>query len=123
MSLSERPVIEPYEIEEDCAYIGQWKNGRRFGRGKGIWKDGSIFEGYWVNGKASGFGQLIHSDGDIYIGEWKNNMAHGNGRYTTGVGTSKVKTITLGSTAKAMGRTTKEISRRIRLMGRVLISG
>jgi len=36
----------------------------RHGRGKQLWKDGSIYEGYWKNNMAHGKGRLIHSDAD-----------------------------------------------------------
>jgi hypothetical protein len=28
-------------------YIGQWKNGMKWGKGKQIWPDGSVYEGFW----------------------------------------------------------------------------
>lgn len=39
------PVLGPYQIENDIVYIGQWKNGVRHGKGKQLWKDGSLYEG------------------------------------------------------------------------------
>ena len=65
----------PIEFEEKYVYMGQWKDGKRCGRGKQIWRDGSCYEGYWMNNMASGFGRLIHSDGDSYEGEWKEDRA------------------------------------------------
>lgn len=42
----------------------------RHGRGRQIWKDGSIYEGFWKNDTAWGDGRLIHANGDVYFGEW-----------------------------------------------------
>jgi hypothetical protein len=42
----------------------------RHGKGKQLWKDGSVYEGYWKNNMAHGKGRLIHSDADVYEGEW-----------------------------------------------------
>ena len=41
------------------------------GRGKLIWKDGSIYEGNWVNDMKHGYGIMKYENGDIYKGEWK----------------------------------------------------
>jgi hypothetical protein len=40
----------------------------REGKGKQIFKDGSIYEGWFKQDKAEGRGRLIHADGDIYEG-------------------------------------------------------
>jgi hypothetical protein len=46
------------------------------GRGKQMWKDGSIYEGYWLDNMAHGKGRLIHSDGDVYEGDWLNDKVN-----------------------------------------------
>ena len=74
--------LGPYKIGETMVYIGQWKFGFRHGRGKQIWKDGSIYEGYWRNNTANGYGRLINADGDVYEGEWLNDKTHGYGKLT-----------------------------------------
>lgn len=69
-------------LDNGAKYIGQWKNGLKFGRGVQIWKDGSVYEGYWHDNKAKDRGRLIHADGDVYEGEWKDDKACGFGTYT-----------------------------------------
>ena len=61
----------------DTVYFGQVikKSGKRHGKGKQTWKDGSVYEGWWVYDKANGQGRLIHADGDYYIGHWNNDKA------------------------------------------------
>ena len=53
----------------------------REGKGRQIFKDGSMYEGWFKNDQAMGKGRLIHADGDIYEGQWMNDMAHGYGFY------------------------------------------
>lgn len=68
----ELPILGPYEIlENGSVYHGQWKNGKKQGKGKQIWNDGSIYEGYWIDNKANGKGRLIHADGDPTLANGK----------------------------------------------------
>lgn len=87
--LKEKYIIEfqnlpahcPVYIDDRSIYYGQWKNGKRHGKGKQYWTDGSFYEGYWINDMANIYGRLIHSDGDAYEGEWSNDKAQGKGIY------------------------------------------
>ena len=45
----------------------------KHGKGKQIWKDGTIYEGFWYEDKANFYGRMIHPDGDIYEGQWKDD--------------------------------------------------
>lgn len=85
-------------------YVGQWKNGRIWGKGTYTWKNsGNTYTGDWVNGKMHGFGTftwantgmtytgyfadgkrngqgaLIGKDGEKYIGDFVNDLFEGNG--------------------------------------------
>lgn len=62
-------------------YIGEWKWGKKHGRGVQVWPDGSVYEGEWMQGKATGHGRLVNTNGEAYIGEWFDNRCHGYGRY------------------------------------------
>ena len=75
------PFYGPVEVDENAIYNGQWKLGKRHGRGKQVWSDGSQYEGYWFNDMANIRGRLIHVDGDVYEGEWLDDKAHGKGIY------------------------------------------
>jgi hypothetical protein len=75
------PTLGPYEFDNGAVFEGQWKEGKRQGKGKQVWKDGSIYEGYWKNDMANGRGRLIHADGDVYEGDWENDKASGIGEY------------------------------------------
>jgi hypothetical protein len=69
--------LEIYELEDGAVYCGQWRDSKRHGKGKCIWKDGSVYEGEWLFDAANGKGRLIHADGDIYEGDWVNDKAEG----------------------------------------------
>ena len=77
------PVLGPYKYKRDEVYQGQYKKGKRHGKGKQIWSDSTYYEGTWYNDMADGYGFLIHDTGDYYIGEWKEEKAHGYGEYTS----------------------------------------
>ena len=82
------PYLGPYEICGNGAiYIGQWKDGKRHGRGTQIWPNGARFEGHWKNDKAQGKGRFIHENGDVYEGDFVNDRANGKGVFihTNGV--------------------------------------
>ena len=74
-----KPAIE---LSDGVIYIGEWDSeGRRCGKGKQLWPDGTVYEGYWLNDHGNGEGRLIHPDGDVYKGQWLDDKAHGYGEY------------------------------------------
>ena len=44
--------------------------GKKEGKGKYIWADGSIYEGEWIDNRINGKGVYIWKDGRRYYGEW-----------------------------------------------------
>lgn len=72
------------KVQENVKYEGQWIPGTmiRQGKGKQVWKDGTMYEGWFRHDKAEGQGRLIHVDGDVYEGDWVDDKAHGYGKYT-----------------------------------------
>jgi hypothetical protein len=58
-------------------YVGQFKNGKRDGKGAFIYSDGTKskgqkqYEGEWKEDKPSGKGTLTFFDGRKFVGEWK----------------------------------------------------
>lgn len=67
-------------LANNAIYKGQWKDGKRHGRGIQFWPDGSVYQGDWVNDMADGKGRLIHPDGDYYTGDWVKDRASGKGK-------------------------------------------
>ena len=76
LKLGEFPYSESYpyewkpptEMDHGLVYYGQWKDGKRWGRGKQLWKEGTLYEGYWQNDMANGEGRLIQHTGEVYEG-------------------------------------------------------
>lgn len=52
------------------------------------WSDGSIYRGNYKEGKRSGKGILLKKDGRKYDGDWSDNMRHGAILYTDQSGSS-----------------------------------
>lgn len=42
--------------------------GKKSGKGKYVWKDGSYYDGDWVDNKITGRGKYVWSDGRRYEG-------------------------------------------------------
>eukprot|EP01126_Amoeba_proteus_P029486 TRINITY_DN2908_c0_g1_i7.p1 TRINITY_DN2908_c0_g1~~TRINITY_DN2908_c0_g1_i7.p1 ORF type:complete len:682 (-),score=128.01 TRINITY_DN2908_c0_g1_i7:199-2244(-) len=59
-------------------YIGQWKLGKRHGRGKLTNKD-SVYIGEWQNDKPHGMGKWKYPTGGIYCGFFDEGLPHGKG--------------------------------------------
>eukprot|EP00347_Sterkiella_histriomuscorum_P020141 403338954 len=59
-------------------YRGEWKGGKRHGKGTMKWDDGSIFEGLWQADQRIS-GTLKMTNGMIYIGTFKNDRLDGVG--------------------------------------------
>ena len=51
-------------------YIGEFKNGKRDGKGKITLYDGEVYEGNWKDDMKHGAGVLTTADGKKYEGEW-----------------------------------------------------
>ena len=91
-------------------YVGEWKDGKRHGRGTFTWADGAKYVGEYVgewkddkpngrgewtspylpvkyvgeykDGKRHGQGSMNLADGGTYVGQWENHNFHGQGTYT-----------------------------------------
>jgi len=81
------PVLGPYKYENGATYLGQYKEGKRHGRGRLVWPDGSVYVGYWKDDHSNIRGRMIHSEGDWYEGDWLDDKAEGKGIYTHADGT------------------------------------
>ena len=72
-----------YQIKdyENGRYEGEFKNGKREGKGIYYYKDGDRYEGEFKNDKYEGKGIYYYDDGDRYEGEFKNSLFEGKGIY------------------------------------------
>ena len=68
---------------EGCA-----KDGKRHGLGIIKYNDGRVYDGEWKAGKRDGRGKLAYQRRSgkyhCYVGEWKNDCKHGKGKLTVG---------------------------------------
>src|SRR5688572_3696270 len=104
MSFAEKAQISTETMADGSRYEGEFRNGKRHGRGILITADGHRYEGEFLNGLRSGRGILRHTgytyegsflndkphgqgviiwrDGDRYEGGWADGKTHGFGTYT-----------------------------------------
>lgn len=73
----DRSVRKAVEFQNRALYFGEWKEGKRDGKGKQVWKNGEVYEGWWKEGKAQGKGRLILTEGSHYSGQWKEDKFEG----------------------------------------------
>jgi len=78
------PPIGPIQYADLSTYTGQYKEGKRHGRGRLVFKDGSLYEGLFVDDKFSIWGFHIHPGGDFYSGEYKDGLPNGTGHFDNG---------------------------------------
>lgn len=53
-------------------YVGEFKNGKKWGFGKFEWNDGSVYEGEYANDLKHGKGRYISADGiTVNDGNWR----------------------------------------------------
>lgn len=60
-------------------YDGEWKDGKRSGRGTHEYTNGNSYVGEWKDGKRNGHGAYTWSNGATYVGEWKDGKPNGQG--------------------------------------------
>jgi hypothetical protein len=67
-------------------YEGDWVEGERTGKGKYTWATGNVYEGDWVKRKATGKGKITWANGDVYEGDWVESERTGKGKITWATG-------------------------------------
>lgn len=63
-------------------YHGEYRNGKRCGRGVYTYISGAIYDGEYRDGKKEGTGKFTYPDGSTYEGEFKADKREGHGKYT-----------------------------------------
>ena len=58
-----------YKDEKNTSYTGQYKHGKRHGRGEQVWEDGSVYDGYWKDDKITGKGMMFSTSDIRYRGD------------------------------------------------------
>ncbi|MGN1444412.1 MAG: hypothetical protein ACI4XE_11250, partial [Acutalibacteraceae bacterium] len=67
------------ELDGGDVYEGETRNGKRHGKGKYTWSDGSFYDGEWKDDRKDGNGKQSHPDGTCYDGGWKDDKMDGFG--------------------------------------------
>jgi hypothetical protein len=76
-----RGVIKYDTTGQNC-YEGEWREGKRHGDGMIFYASGNKFAGKWENDKQEGYGIMYWFDrGEIYKGEWKQGVQSGQGEH------------------------------------------
>ena len=66
-------------------YQGELREGKKWGAGKEVWKNGQSYQGEYVDGLMSGFGVLTYepsSEFDFYAGHFEKDQLWGHGTLT-----------------------------------------
>ena len=72
--------------KDGSEYLGEWKNGRKSGRGVQIAANLDTYDGKFVGNVRCGLGKLVTKAGDTYEGFWSNNREHGVGKRISATG-------------------------------------
>ena len=80
-------MVGIYSYTSKARYEGEFKNGKRHGKGLLTSPDGSTLNAMFVDGVAIGTVERLSPNGYRYQGGWKNGKPEGKGqaKYTTGV--------------------------------------
>ncbi|MCF8465092.1 MAG: hypothetical protein K9G41_09630 [Flavobacteriales bacterium] len=66
-----------FRWENGMSYEGDWVADKRSGRGKFTWPNKQVFDGIWIDDKRTGPGVLYMPDGSKYEGFWTNDNLNG----------------------------------------------
>jgi hypothetical protein len=73
-------LFEVVTFSDGAIYEGEWRNGRKEGKGKMIFSKGGVYEGDWRKDQREGKGKRIYADGTVYEGDWVNDKLEGKGK-------------------------------------------
>lgn len=65
--------------DNDHAYTGSFKNGKRTGTGTYVFPNGETYTGGFLDGKFHGHGKYTYADGNVYEGRWQHGKMAGKG--------------------------------------------
>lgn len=76
----ELPELGPFLYPDGSTYLGQYRHGRRHGKGKMVGLAGGLTLGYWSEDLLERWATAIEPDGSWYRGEVRKGLRHGQGR-------------------------------------------
>jgi len=75
----------------DDRYFGEFRDGKRHGKGTSTWADGTKYVGEFRDGKFNGQGTFTWAIGGKYVGEFREDKFHGRGILTFNDGRSPLE--------------------------------
>ena len=73
------PDTHLFKFTPELGYTGEWKDGKKNGKGVYVYQNGHKYDGEWKDNKRNGFGKYIWPDGKYFEGQWKNEWRNGKG--------------------------------------------
>lgn len=70
----------PVVLSDGSVYDGQWREGKRLGKGRYFTSSGGLLQGIWNNGLHI-YGRVVYPNGDHYEGEYIHMRRHGSGTF------------------------------------------
>lgn len=80
LDILEGDPMGPIELLDGSVYTGQWRNGKRYGKGQLMTSAGALLEGYWNSGLHL-HGRHIYPSGDYYEGGFCHMKREGQGHF------------------------------------------
>ena len=75
-------MMDTYYYEKGGYYEGEWKKGKKDGKGIIFYENGKIkYKGDFVNNFYEGYGIYHDPEGRRYEGYWANNKQNGKGKH------------------------------------------
>jgi len=69
-------------FKDNSFYEGNWKDGKRYGKGKYMYPSANWYEGDWVDNKREGNGIMMWTTiNEKYVGDWRDEMQNGFGTH------------------------------------------
>ena len=62
-------------------YVGEYKDGKKHGKGTYTLENGTKYMGEWKDGKKHGQGTYTLPNGSKYVGEWRENKSWNGTEY------------------------------------------
>jgi len=69
-------------LPSGARYVGEFRDGKRHGRGVDFFPSGDRYEGEYRDGNRHGQGTYIHASGDRYVGQYRDGKRHGTGTFS-----------------------------------------
>jgi hypothetical protein len=70
-----------YEWTDGSIYVGEWANDLREGEGTFTWANSDSYSGAYSADKREGLGTKVYRNGETYTGYWRKGLKHGQGEY------------------------------------------